>query len=45
MTEQDLLRLKEALKRRALRLFPGDEEKQNAYVFGTINKIKKGRDR
>mgnify|MGYP000102635357 FL=1 len=31
--------LKRDLKRRARKKFPGDKDTQNAYVYGTLNKI------
>jgi hypothetical protein len=41
MTEQQILALKEELKARAARKFPDDKERQNAYIWGTLNKVKK----
>lgn len=38
--EEKILKIKEELKARAARKFPGNEERQNAYVYGTINHIK-----
>ena len=32
--------LEEKLKREALEKFPGDKERQDAYVYGTLNKFK-----
>ena len=43
MTETQLLALKMKLKAKAAEKFPGDKERQNAYVWGTINKIKAGK--
>lgn len=40
MSEEKLLQLKARLKRHAAEKFPGDEERQNAYVWGTITTIK-----
>ena len=42
MTEEHIYRLKEILRARAVKKFPGDETRQNAYIWGTINKIKRG---
>lgn len=33
------------LKKRASKLYPHNTEKQNRYVYGTMNKIKKRHDR
>ena len=41
MSEEQLLRIKEQIRKTAERKFPGDIERQNAYIFGTLNKIKK----
>lgn len=30
--------MEEALKRRARKMFPGDEERQDKYVYGTMRK-------
>ncbi len=38
--EEKILQLKEELKARAKKKFPGDEERQNAYIWGTINTVK-----
>lgn len=38
--EEKILKLKEKLKARASEKFPGDLERQNAYIWGTINKVK-----
>lgn len=38
--EEKILKLKESLKARAAKKFPGNEERQNRYVWGTINKVK-----
>lgn len=38
--EEKILKLKEDLKRRAREKFPNDEERQNRYVYGTLNKVK-----
>ena len=40
MTEAKILAIKADLKRRASEKFPNDEKRQNAYVWGTINRIK-----
>lgn len=40
MREAEILKLKEDLKRRAREKFPDDPERQNRYVWGTLNKIK-----
>lgn len=40
MTEERILAIKEKLYATARKKFPNDEERQNAYVWGTINKIK-----
>lgn len=33
--------LEQRLKREAAKKFPGDEERQDRYVYGTMNKLKK----
>lgn len=38
--EEKLLEIKEKLRAKARELHPDDEEAQNAYVFGTLRKIK-----
>ena len=38
--EEKILQLKERLWARARKKFPNDEERQRAYVYGTINKVK-----
>jgi len=40
MTEEDIKKLKEELFARARKKFPGDEERQRAYVFSVIRKVK-----
>lgn len=40
MNEAKILALKMDLKNRAAKLFPGNEKRQRAYVWGTINRIK-----
>lgn len=32
-------RLERKLKRRARQMFPGDKERQDRYVYGTMNKL------
>jgi hypothetical protein len=32
-------RIEEKLRREAEQKFPGDKEKQNAYIYGTLRKI------
>lgn len=39
--EEKILALKEKLYARAREKFPNDEDRQNRYVWGTINKVKK----
>lgn len=38
--EEKILKLKEELRARAAKKFPSNEKRQNAYVWGTINKVK-----
>ena len=40
MNEAKVLAIKADLRRRATEKFPNDEKRQNAYVWGTIQKIK-----
>lgn len=40
MNEQKILAIKADLRRRAAEKFPHDEQRQNAYVWGTIRRIK-----
>lgn len=37
--EAQILAIKADLRRRAAKKFPGDKERQNAYVWGTIRRI------
>lgn len=39
-TEQEIHRIKAKLKKTAQEKFPGNEKRQNAYVWGTIRRIK-----
>lgn len=36
-------KLHEELKKEAKKKFPGDKERQDAYVYGTLNKVKRGK--
>ena len=38
--EEKILALKEELKARARKKWPEDLDRQNRYVYGTINKVK-----
>jgi hypothetical protein len=38
--EEKILKLKEELRARARKKFPTDEKRQNAYIWGTIRKVK-----
>lgn len=38
--EEKLLAIKRKLKKTATEKFPGDEERQNRYVYKTLNTIK-----
>lgn len=40
MNEAKILAIKADLKRRAAEKFPGYQQRQNAYVWGTIRRIK-----
>lgn len=40
MTEEQILKMKEGLKARAAKLYPDNQDRQNRYIFGTLNKIK-----
>lgn len=40
MNETQIHALKAKLRRTAAQKFPGDEKRQNAYIWGTIQKIK-----
>lgn len=42
-TEADILKIKEALKQEAREKFPNDEQRQQRYIWGTIQNIKKRR--
>lgn len=35
------IKMEKALKRSAKKKFPKNKDKQNAYVYGTLNKVKK----
>jgi len=39
VNEAKILAIKADLKRRAAKKFPGDEKRQNAYIWGTIRRI------
>jgi hypothetical protein len=39
--EEKILSIKQHLRTEAAKKFPGDEERQNRYVWGTITNIKK----
>lgn len=43
MNEAKILAIKADLKRRAAKMFPGDERRQNAYIWGTIRRIEGAR--
>lgn len=40
VTEADILTIKEHLKKEARKKFPEDKERQERYIWGTINHIK-----
>lgn len=40
MNEAKVLAIKADLKKRAAEKWPGDEKRQNRYIWGTIQKIK-----
>ncbi len=41
MNETAILKVKERLKSEAARKFPDDKERQNRYIWGTINRLKR----
>lgn len=40
MTEEKIMEIKRKIREEAERKFPGDDKRQNAYIWGTIQEIK-----
>jgi hypothetical protein len=42
MTEEDIHKIKARLRATAIKKFPNNKERQDRYVWGTIQRIKRG---